>query len=197
MTWTFYRKAMPLTFGTALAAMAIAATTVATAAPSRAACDDGTPGAEQCLADCPDGQVLDANSAQCAAKANENAEAPLKEAWEAAFGPLPSPSDFALAHVDDPVANIALPGVGLPGIGVNALTVAPSLGAGAATGAALPSVGLPADWPPFHRACRHSRARPPCRHSRARPPCPGYRPPHRCAAPVSRHRFRLWASQTC
>jgi hypothetical protein len=39
--------------GTALAAMAIAATTVATAAPSRAACDDGTPGAEQCLADCP------------------------------------------------------------------------------------------------------------------------------------------------
>jgi hypothetical protein len=85
----------------------------------------------------------DANSAQCAAKANENAEAPLKEAWEAAFGPLPSPSDFALAHVDDPVANIALPGVGLPGIGINALTVAPSVGAGAATGAALPSVGLP------------------------------------------------------
>jgi hypothetical protein len=34
---------MPLTFGTALAAMAIAATTVATAAPSRAACDDGRP----------------------------------------------------------------------------------------------------------------------------------------------------------
>jgi hypothetical protein len=85
----------------------------------------------------------DAYSAQCAAKANENAEAPLKEAWEAAFGPLPSPSDFALAHVDDPVANIALPGVGLPGIGINALTVAPSVGAGAATGATLPSVGLP------------------------------------------------------
>jgi hypothetical protein len=141
MPLTCYRKAIPLAFGTALAAMAIAATAVTTAAPGRAACDDGTVGAERCLADCPDDQLRDADSGQCAAKANENAEAPLKEAWETAFGPLPSPSDFALAHVDNP--SIALPGVGLPGIGVNALSIAPAIGAGAATGAALPSIAAP------------------------------------------------------
>ena len=140
MTWTFYRRAMPLTFGTALAAMAIAATTVATAAPSRAACDDGTPTAERCVADCPDDQVLDANSGQCAAKTNQNAEYPLKDAIEQAFGPLPSPSDFALARVDNP--SIALPGVGLPGLGLNLLTVSPSLGAGAATGAGAAAAAM-------------------------------------------------------
>jgi hypothetical protein len=168
--------------------MAIAATTVTTAAPSRAACDDWTPGAKQLPGGLP---RRDANSAQCAAKANENAEAPLKEAWEAAFGPLPSPSDFALAHVDDPVANIALPGVGLPGIGINALTVAPSVGAGAATGAALPSVGLPPIGLPAPPSLQKGACQPslPCPHSRARPP---YRT---CAAPVSPHRFRLWASR--
>jgi hypothetical protein len=144
MTWSFSRKAMPLTFG----AMAIAATTITTAAPSWATCDDGTAGAERCVAGCPDNQVLDANSGQCAAKTNENAEYPLKDAFEQAFGPLPSPSDFALAHVDA-AGNLALPGVGLPGLGVNALTIAPSIGAGAATGAgaaaaATPSLGVPA-----------------------------------------------------
>jgi hypothetical protein len=147
MTWTFYRRAMPLAFG----AMAVAATTIATAAPSWATCDDGTAGAKRCVADCPDDHVLDANSGQCAAKTNQNAEYPLKDAFEQAFGPLPSPSDFALAHVDSPVANVALPGVGLPGLGVNALTVPVTLGgagtvAGAtqAAAAAMPSLGLPA-----------------------------------------------------
>src|SRR5262245_52504357 len=108
MTWTFCCKAMPLTFGTALAAMAIVATSLATAPLSRA--------------DCPDDQALDANSGQCAPKQNENSEAPLKAAWEDAFGPLPSPEDFALARIDDPSVGIGLPGVGLPGVGVNLLT---------------------------------------------------------------------------
>ncbi len=55
-----------------------------------------------CLADCLADHVLDANSGESGAKANESADAPLKAAWEEAFRPLPSPSDFALAHVDDP-----------------------------------------------------------------------------------------------
>jgi hypothetical protein len=135
MPWTCCLKALAPTVGMALAAMAIAATAVTTAAPSRAACDDGTVGADSCLADCPENQLRDAGSGQCAAKANENADAPLKQAWEDAFGPLPSPSDFALARVDNP--SVALPGVGLPG--VNALTIAPAIGAGAA----LPSIGPP------------------------------------------------------
>src|SRR4029079_10357638 len=113
MTWTFCRDAMPVTTATVLAAMAIAATALATA--------------PRALADCPDDQVLDANSGQCAAKDHENSEAPLKAAWEEAFGPLPSPEDFALARVDDPT--VALPGVGLPGVGVNLLSVVPSFGA--------------------------------------------------------------------
>src|SRR6478752_9295962 len=132
MTWTFCRNAMPVTTATVLAAMAIAATALATS--------------PQALADCPDDQVLDANSGQCAAKDNENSEAPLKAAWEEAFGPLPSPEDFALARVEDPT--VALPGVGLPGVGVNLLSVVPSFGAGAAAASvpsvAAPQVGLPA-----------------------------------------------------
>ena len=132
MTWTFCRNAMPVSTATALAAMAVVATALATA--------------PQALADCPDDQVLDANSGQCAAKDNENSEAPLKAAWEEAFGPLPSPEDFALARVEDPT--VALPGVGLPGVGVNLLSVVPSFGVGAAAASvptvAAPQVGLPA-----------------------------------------------------
>src|SRR5215212_4883278 len=110
MTWTFYRTGRPLTFAAALAALAIAATGLVTA--------------PRALADCPDDQAMDPDSGQCAAKDNENSDAPLKAAWEDAFGPLPSPEDFALARVDNP--SIALPGVGLPGVGVNVLSVAPS-----------------------------------------------------------------------
>jgi hypothetical protein len=102
--------------------------------------------APRALADCADDQVLDPNSGQCAAKDNENSEAPLKAAWEDAFGPLPSPEDFALARVEDPT--VALPGVGLPGVGIGGVTIAlPAAGAGAVTGAALPAlptIGLPA-----------------------------------------------------
>jgi hypothetical protein len=123
-------------------ALVVAATTIATAAPSRAACGDQT-GVERCAADCPDNQVRDGDS--CAAKANQNGEAPLKKAWEDLFGPLPSPSDFALARVDNPVVDVGLPGVGLPGVGLGGVTIAlPAAGAGAATGAALPSIGAPA-----------------------------------------------------
>jgi hypothetical protein len=128
MTWTFYRAGTPLVFATALAAMAIAATSLVTA--------------PRALADCADDQVVDPNSGQCAAKDNENSEAPLKAAWEDAFGPLPSPEDFALARVEDPT--VALPGVGLPGVGVNLLSVAPSFGAGAAAASAVPSFEAPA-----------------------------------------------------
>ena len=130
MTWTFLYKGMPLAFAGALAGIAIGAASLATAPLA--------------LADCPDDQVVDANSGQCAPKENENSEAPLKAAWEEAFGPLPSPEDFALARVDDPVVDIGLPGVGLPGVGVNLLTVAPSVGAGAAAASALPSIAAPA-----------------------------------------------------
>jgi hypothetical protein len=127
MTWTFFRTGMPLAFAGALAGIAVGAAGLATAPPA--------------LADCPDDQVVDANSGQCAPKDNENSEAPLKAAWEDAFGPLPSPEDFALARVDDPT--VALPGVGLPGVGVNLLSVVPSFGAGTAAASALPSVAPP------------------------------------------------------
>jgi hypothetical protein len=143
MTWTFFRTGMPLAFAGAVAGIAVGAAGLATAPLA--------------LADCPNDQVVDADSGQCAPKDNApkdnapkdnaNSEAPLKAAWEDAFGPLPSPEDFALARVDDPT--VALPGVGLPGVGVNLLSVAPSFGAGAAAASALPSiapapVGLPA-----------------------------------------------------
>jgi hypothetical protein len=127
MAWTFYRQGAPLIFATAFAGIAIGATGIATAPVA--------------LADCANDQVVDPNSGQCAPKDNENSEAPLKAAWEDAFGPLPSPEDFALARVDDPT--VALPGVGLPGVGVNLLSVAPSFGAGAAAASAVPSIAAP------------------------------------------------------
>jgi hypothetical protein len=160
MTWTFFSKFMPVATGSALATAAFAATALATSAPTWASCVDAA-AAEQCVAACPDDQELDAGSGECRAKTNQAAvvanpnqspeaanqipaaaeqapEAPLKAAWENAFGPLPKPEDFALARVDDPT--IAMPSVGLPGVGVNLLNIAPSAAAGAAS--ALPTIAV-------------------------------------------------------
>jgi len=127
MTWTFYRQGLPLSFAMVLAGLAAAGVSLV--------------GAPLAFAECPDDQVVDADSGQCAAKDNENSEAPLKAAWEDAFGPLPSPEDFALARIDDPT--LALPGVGLPGVGVNLLSVEPSFGAGAAAASMVPAIAPP------------------------------------------------------
>ena len=167
MTWTFFNKVMPLTAGSVLAAAAFAASAVATSGSASAQCDN-LGAAEQCVAaPCPEALQLDSATGECGEKANQAAvtqspsqgpaanqiasqpaEAPLKAAWERSFGPLPSPEDFALARVEDPV--LALPGVGLPGVGVNLLNVAPNLGAGAAGAAAVagPALAAMAAAPP-------------------------------------------------
>lgn len=135
MTLTFSRKGLPVAVATAFAAVTLAGTALATAAPSRAECGGEAAGAESCLADCPENQVRDEDSGQCATRADESAEAQLKAAWEQAFGPLPPPSDFAV------------PSIGWPGIGVDPVTIAQSASAWAAAASALPSIPQPAPPP--------------------------------------------------
>ncbi len=77
--------------GTALVAVAFAVTALAAAPTSRADCDNEAVGGDSCAAQCPADQVRDEGSGQCAAKADQNAEAPLQAAWQAAFGTLPVP----------------------------------------------------------------------------------------------------------
>jgi hypothetical protein len=133
MTLIFSRKGMPVVVAAAFAVFALAGTALATAAPSRAECAGEAVGAESCVADCPENQVRDENSGQCATRANESPEAQLQAAWEQAFGPLPS--------------NFAAPGIGLPGIGVDPVTIAQAASAWAAAASTLPSVALPAPPP--------------------------------------------------
>ena len=131
MTLIFSRKVLPVAVAMVFAAVALAVTALATAAPSRAECGGEAVGAESCVVDCPESQVRDQNSGQCATKANESAEAQLKAAWEQAFGPLPSPSA------------VALPSSGLPGIGVDPVSIAQAASAWAAAASALPPIALP------------------------------------------------------
>jgi hypothetical protein len=166
MTWTFFNKVMPLTAGSVLAAAAFAATGLATPGSAWAQCDN-LGAAEQCVAaPCPDAQEIDSASGECREKTNQAAvaqspasqgpaanqvaqapEAPLKAAWERAFGPLPSPQDFALARVENP--SVALPSVGLPGVGVG-VNIVPQLASGAAGAASVagPAMAALAAAPP-------------------------------------------------
>lgn len=132
MTLIFSRKGLPVAVATLFAVFALAGAALATAAPSRAECGGEAVGAETCVADCPENQVRDENSGQCATRANESPEAQLQAAWEQAFGPLPSPSNFAA------------PPIGLPGIGVDPVSIAQAASAWAAAASTLPPVALPA-----------------------------------------------------
>jgi hypothetical protein len=133
MTLTFPGKGFLIAVATAFAVIALAVTALATAAPSRAECGGEAVGAENCVADCPENQVRDDKSGQCATKANESAEAQLKSAWEQAFGPVPS--------------GYALPSTGLPGIGVDPVSIAQAASAWAAAASTLPPMALPSPPP--------------------------------------------------
>ena len=133
MTLIFSRKGLPVAVATAFAVFALAGTALATAAPSWAECGGEAVGAESCVADCPENQVRDANSGQCATQVNESAEAQLQAAWEQAFGPLPS--------------NFAAPPIGLPGVGVDPVTIAQAASAWAAAASTLPALPAPPPMP--------------------------------------------------
>ena len=135
MTLIFSRKGLPVAVATAFAVFALAGTALATAAPSWAECGGEAVGAESCVADCPENQVRDANSGQCATQVNESAEAQLQAAWEQAFGPLPS--------------NFAAPPIGLPGIGVDPVSIAQSATTWAAAASALSTMGAVPAPPPL------------------------------------------------
>ena len=131
MTMAVRAAAIAVTFGAALTALPMAVATIATPAPSRAACDVGQTETDNgCAPACAKDKLLDTRSGRCVSKSSGSIFDQLPAPSEV----LPRPEEFA-PRVNAPI-DVALPDVGLPGVGIN---VNPDINL---PGLGLPGVGL-------------------------------------------------------
>jgi hypothetical protein len=143
MTFTLRSAAFAVVGGAAVAVLPLTVATVATPAPSRAACEVGQ--MDGCSPLCPEGQLLDTKSSECldvmSAVARQLPASP-EDLPAAQLPPMPdvgtitqfSAPNFAVPNVGIP--NVGIPNIGIPGVGLPL----PPLG--------LPSLPEPPKLPP-------------------------------------------------